>query len=258
MIRHFGLILCSIVSLVFIYPAYAVKSAKQCLQDAKQAQASGSSQLVITMEGLMGGFDGRAAKLARTSLSKSGLDANVAAFSHLNSSLAAQCANAWKKVHGDKLRITFIGHSFGGGLGAMPALKEMAGYGITVQNLVILDGRTGSEVVCGANGGPTFEKPENVEKVISFCQCGFMPGRSFEPGENVENITVYGTSHINLPGSKVAKDRVTELFREEVLIAGSQSEVTPAQIEPSVVSRPPTISRPQTINRRKKTNGLHY
>lgn len=206
-----------ILLIVLLLPMAA--KAESCSDQAQAAFARGEHHLVISMEGLLGGFDGRAARYARQTLADAGREGTVVPFSHIQSSSAARCAAAWKAVHGNSLRVTFVGHSFGGGLGAFPAIEAMGRSGITIQNLIVFDGRMGNEMVCGAFGGPTFRRPANVEHVTNFYQCGAgLPGRTFVEDGHVDNIRLPAAmfGHVNLPSNRYARGVGANLFARRV------------------------------------------
>lgn len=186
-----------------------------CRNAALDAAAKGQSHLVITMEGLMGGVQGRAYRLARDIRLQQGGAYSIEAYSHVNGpSSGAQCAAIWKEIHGKNLRITVVGHSLGGGRAAMQLADRLAKQGITIDDLMILDGRTGQEITCGAGAGPKYQKPTNVVRATAIYQCGFMPGRTFEDGPGVTNIQADAgpLAHINLPGTSVAQNALSSIL----------------------------------------------
>jgi len=204
--------------LVFSSQQVFARLGSQCEVAALNAARNGNHHLVITMEGLMGGIHGRAYDLATSARSASGSNYAVQAYSHAGGpSLAVACVNAWKKVHGNSLRLTLIGHSLGGGA-VIDTANRLAASGVKVQDLVIFDGREGHEVACG-DAGYKYSKPSNVISATAFYQCGFMPGRSFNDGPGVRNIKMDAGpfAHVGLPGTSTAKQVVQALLSKPTL-----------------------------------------
>jgi pimeloyl-ACP methyl ester carboxylesterase len=208
---------------------FGASAQTKCKEQAQQAASQGNHSLIITMEGLFGGRNGRAAAFARRALGRAGKSATVMPYSHTQSSAAAECAAIWKSIHGNRLKVTFVGHSFGGGRGAFPTLEKMAEKGIRVQDLVVFDGRTGSEMVCGELGGPKFTRPPNVDYVTNFYQCGAgLPGRTFVEDGRVRNHRLpegFG-AHVNLPSNSFALDVVSDIFAHRLPDSTGYAPVT--------------------------------
>ncbi len=200
-------------------------SSGTCEAAASRAAASNNPNLVISMEGLCSGPNAGAAAAARATAGASGIGAPVMSYSWLGGAQATRCAEIWKNKFGDKLRLTFIGHSFGGGPGRRSAVDAMARKNIHIQNLVMFDPREAYDVRCGEGGGPKYEVPGNVTNVLNFYQCDAgLPGRTFvcprkDPNCSrhwVKNKLIDGgpnSSHISLPGNRQARLMITDLLR---------------------------------------------
>lgn len=191
-------------------------STRTCEAQANQAAARGNPNLVISMEGLCSGPSAGAAATARATARASGTGATVLNYSWLGGRSAAKCAEIWKNKFGKNLRLSFIGHSFGGGPGRKTAIDEMRARGVTVTNLIMFDPREAEDLRCGEGGGPKYRRPSNVAKVLNFYQCdNGLPGRTFiqEGNGRIYNHRIDGgpnSSHISLPGNATARRIITE------------------------------------------------
>lgn len=262
--NHFSSLAVTLVSFVVLssaIPQIAHANDVKCEKAAKAAAKAGVHHLVLSMEGLMGGTDGRAASYARSILGDSGEIAQVMPFSWTQSSSAASCAKIWKQIHGKNLRLTFIGHSFGGGRGGMSAVKKMSQAGIVIQDLIVFDGRIGNELRCGQNGGQQFQRPSNVERVTNFFQCGGMPGRTFtEETGRVANYELTGSSHINLPSHPDARDVGAAVIRRNEFTQVTPSSAliaTPSNKQLHVATHAPTKDRSDRPAKCER-NGIFY
>ncbi len=194
--------------------AFLWTSTSACRKAALEANARGEHHVAITMEGLGTGFNGFAAAYARRAMRSAGLDSPVMHYSHIQPIAAARCAAEWKAIHGDALRVTFVGHSLGGGAGALRAIRQMDQLGVDVQDLIVFDGRIGHEVVCG-DYGPKFHRPPNVAFVTNFYQCGAgLPGRTFVEDGYVRNIRLSAGigAHVLLPTTNLSHQVGADLF----------------------------------------------
>lgn len=211
------------------------------------AERATQKHLIITMEGLFSGSNGRAASLARQAVGRASSGAGVVPFAWTQSDAAAQCAAYWKKLYGSSLKVTFVGHSFGGGKGAFPLMNKLASLGIRVNHMVVLDGRVcdgqsgamcKAESSCANQGGRVFNRPANVDRVINFYQCGGgLHGRKFREGPGVVNMQLNG-SHIGLPRDPSAMNHIAGLLK-----TSQSSEDNIARIEGDDAGRP-NIFRP--------------
>ena len=202
---------------------------------------STSSHLVITMEGLYGGVNGRSHRLASSYQSAGGYQ--IASFAHLDSlaarssqSLIASCASAWKNRFGSKARITLIGHSLGGG-DVVKVARALGSRGMRVNDMIVMDGREGNEVACGdSRFGRRYSKPRNVSRVTNFYQCGFMPGNKFRKGKGVNNIKIPAAlgQHVNMPSHGTVRS----------VVGGILTRGKVANKRPVATKRPPRRRRP--------------
>lgn len=186
----------------------------ECEKAAQAALSKGNHHLVITMEGLFGGIEGRAHDLTESVREQLKEDFYIQSYSHSTGpKQGAECAKIWKKVHGDALRLTVVGHSLGGGVAAMDLAKNLKN--MTINEMLILDGRHGSELTCGESSKSSqYRKPDNVERATAVYQCGFMAGRTFVKEEGVRNrrSAARPFAHLNLPSSPEAEEELLRLL----------------------------------------------
>ncbi len=185
-----------------------------CAAQAKDAKAQNSHHLIITMEGLMGGVKGRAYTLAKNSNEQLGTGATIKAYSHVaGPSLARKCIAAWKAVHGSQLRLTLVGHSFGGNA-VMRLAENLKADNTTVDDMLLIDGRNGAESFGCRSRGLSYQKPTNVQRATAVFQNGCLAGRSLASGPGVSNIneSAGAFAHVNLPSSAGAVQTMTSIL----------------------------------------------
>lgn len=228
-----------LLALTLLAPPISAYARTSCEQ---AALSSTKTHLIITMEGLMGGVDGRAAAMARRSVAAASSGATVVPFSYTQVAQAAACAEVWKRLYGERLKITFVGHSFGGGRGALPLMNSLAAKGIQVNEMVILDGRVcdqnsgimcREENACANDGGRVLTRPPNVGRVFNFYQCGGgLQGRKFREDGRVQNIQV-NSSHIGMP-----RHEYPNRFLAGLLRGSDSAELNVAQTESTTYTAP--------------------
>jgi hypothetical protein len=152
-----------------------------------------SNHLVVTIEGLGGRLLGSQAQRTATALNRSNYSIlSCAQDTDSELSIASQIVNY--KRNNPNARITVMGHSLGGG----DSVRLLERAGVKIDDLVVWDGRNGSELRCGAGNGPKYRRPKNVTRVTNFYQCGFMPGRRFQAESCVRNVQM-SAGHVSLP-----------------------------------------------------------
>ena len=173
-------------------------------------RAMSSTHIVVTIEGLGGRVFGSKARTVARSVNQSGYD--IADFTHNTpASTIAKCVQEWKKAHGNKTRVSILGHSMGGPT-ADKVARELIRYGTPVNAMFLFDSRHGSDqFACGRRSPQTFAKPSNVKKLINFHQCGALAGRRYS-GSGVENIELNGVPHGSLPQSTPAINRLSSIL----------------------------------------------
>lgn len=203
---------------VFIFMSLALvasNASANCLSQAQSAKSRGQNHLVITMEGLMGGIQGRAYQLAKTTNERNGSQATINAYSHAGGpSAALSCILQWKNTLGSQLRLTVVGHSFGGNA-ALRLADSLADKNIAINDLLVIDGRDGSESFGCRTLGKHYIKPLNVDRATAVYQNGCMAGRFFANGEGVTNIRESSgpLAHLNLPSSSGAIASMNSIFK---------------------------------------------
>ncbi len=191
-------------------------------------ETSTSNHLVVTLEGLGGELLGSPAYRLANRANTNGYQ--IARYSHRHSSSTiAACVRRWLSSTGGG-NVSIVGHSLGGGA-ANQLAATLASQGVNVRDMIVFDGREGSEIRCGGNGGPTYNKPENVDNVFNFYQCGGLPGRTYAAGSGVHNMRL-NSSHIALPSTDAANNLAGRRLnagvvthRQESLVAATESLV---------------------------------
>jgi hypothetical protein len=145
---------------------------------------------------------------------------SIRGFSHaLGPERIATCAREWQSVHGDRLRVTVMGHSLGGGQALIKTADNLEQIGIQIDTLVSLDGRNGPERRCGDKEQP-YVQPRNVDRVYNFRRCGLgLDGREWT-GTHVQNFLV------NSPHSSVPYNSTVHEIMGPVLTGPRASQVS--------------------------------
>jgi pimeloyl-ACP methyl ester carboxylesterase len=186
-------------------------SLANCRADAQRAKQNGNNHLVITFEGLLSGSYTHTYNLAKKANTQTGNRAKIYSYSHAGGpAISVNCVRDWKAVHGDHLRLTVAGHSFGGNA-AMRLANTLNGEGTTIANLVILDGRDGSESFACRSLGKSYQRPPNVVQATAIYQNGCLAGRSFTSDPQSKSLQA-GTSHIGVPYGEVARREMVDIF----------------------------------------------
>lgn len=187
-----------------------VTSAASCRSDAITARERGVHHLVISFEGLASYFAGFVRKGLIAPLARAHGDEFFSMnYAYTSSAKAAACVREWKSVQGSHLRVTVIGHSFGGGI-AVPAFLSAA-RDIDFETVITLDPRSWS---ADANAARTksldqFAAPANVRRFFNFYQRGGMPGYRVLGAENYQ---IQGTTHTALPRNSTVIRAVDDLL----------------------------------------------
>lgn len=223
---------------IYLIPALLsiqLASAGECLREAREAKQSGVKNLVISFEGLGAknlGFvrNGLLAKIGkeirRTAVSKN--------YDYTEDDKAYACVKDFKKIYKEDIRITIIGHSFGGGIGTFKLLARMNGQ--AVQNVITLDPRSMDgdskywrlmsqnynkndfrKVSFNKNNKKkepseaVFECPKNVKigNFYNFYQKGGMPGYEVKGARNFELKNI---SHISVPADRKVQKATKNLI----------------------------------------------
>ena len=108
---------------------------------------------------------------------------------------AAECAAAWQSVLGNRVEISVFGHSFGGGMGAIPAAQRMKARGLNVKNLVVYDPREWDSRRGIMKDKARYSALSGVN-TVNYRQDGGLPG---EFVANSDETTVNGINHGALP-----------------------------------------------------------
>ena len=119
-------------------------------------------------------------------------------------SVARECAQAWRQVHGSALRLLVLGHSFGG-YSALRLAKKLKADGISVDAMLTVDART------TPSNYRHFITPSNVRAHHNFFRKGFMPGYAIE---GAVNKRLRGVSHGTIPGALGVKRRWEAMLGE--------------------------------------------
>ena len=119
-------------------------------------------------------------------------------------SVALETVRAWSEVHGSRLKLVLVGHSFGA-YSALRLATKLAPRGIQVTHFLAIDART------MPGNYRHFVKPSNVGTLYNFFQKGLMPGYSIE-GATL-NRRLSGSSHGRMPGTAPVQERFHAMLR---------------------------------------------
>lgn len=220
----------------------------ECRRQLDSARRSGSRELVVTFEGLLGQeLFGSPVKnqLLRPWMAENGA---VPAIHHgcttsMSASLASGCANqvksamdcvrAFRKALGTRLQLSVIGHSFGGSYGVFNFLRLAEQEGIFIENVMTLDPRTHhDDVATRGKKAPDpamyrYAKPANVGRMINVYQCSGLRGYLVK---NAMNISLCGkASHLGLP-------RHAEVRRLAGSLLGSRRSLVREEDDPTPIT----------------------
>lgn len=208
---------------------------RQSLAWARAAQARGSHTLVVAFEGLWSYSNrfveslyahqdalraGRASRAPRRAsmsfVGKHLLAPNLNQYRNLDflvlpetserprESVALRTLLAWREVHGARLKIVIVGHSFGA-YSALKLANKLGRRGLRVDSLLAIDART------TPGNYKHFVKPSNVGRLYTYFQKGLMPGYRIEGAE--VNQRIRGTSHGKIPGTAPVQERFRAILR---------------------------------------------
>lgn len=207
----------------------------QSLAWARGAEARGSRTLVVAFEGLWSysssfveslyehqdalraGRSSRAPSRARMSfVSKHLLSPNLSRYRDLDflilpetserpeESVALRTISAWREVHGARLKVVLVGHSFGA-YSALKLANKLARRGIQVHGMLAIDART------MPGNYRHFVKPRNVGTLHNYFQKGLMPGYSIDGADLNQRLRGHG--HGRMPGAPEVQARFHALLR---------------------------------------------
>lgn len=220
---------------------------------ACRMQNNGSNNhLVVTIEGLGGRLLGSQAQRTANALNRGNYTVLSCAQDTDSEASIARKIIEFKRAN-PNARITVMGHSLGGG----DSVRILNSAGVTVDDLIVWDGRDGHELTCGSGNGPKYTKPANVKRVTNFYQCGFMPGRRFKEGQCVRNVNMNAgpMAHTQLPNT--SKNYVNGILNGERPTSSEGCSSTVAQndvTEEATPQRRLLVRRPVTsvFNRRSR------
>ncbi|MCO5144019.1 MAG: hypothetical protein M9962_13095 [Oligoflexia bacterium] len=189
---------------------------EQCKEQAENFYRDGKNHLVVTFEGLAMPsesfvYRGLIEKLQNTEI---GSTFAVRAHRYKNAENAMTCIREWVNIHHERLNLTLIGHSFGGGIAVQSLLKTLKQENIKVKHVITLDPRDNSSSIFSCRmqnpGNEKYTRPSHVGQYINFYQCGGgLPGERVSGAENIE---IERATHGNLPSQELVFKRVKELF----------------------------------------------
>ncbi len=203
-----NLILITALTLGLTQTAHAASS---CRSEALDARDKGVHHLVVSFEGLASYFAGFTRRgLIRPLQTKYGATFVSENFSWGSSQKAENCIRDWKVVHGPDLKLSIIGHSFGGGIAVFELLREIKD--IDVANVITIDPRSWTTDRNYRRLGTMdlFTQPANVEEFSNFYQTGAMRGYRVIGATNVK---VSGKGHTRMPTApELYKHAACQLF----------------------------------------------
>lgn len=213
----------------------AAATRAQSLAWARGAQARGSRTLVVAFEGLWSysssfvadlyehqdalraGRSSRAPRRARMSfVSKHLLSPNLSRYRDLDflilpetserpeESVALRTILAWREVHGSRLKIVLVGHSFGA-YSALKLANKLGRRGVQIHGMLAIDART------MPGNYRHFVKPSNVGGLYNYFQKGLMPGYEITGAQVNQRLRGFG--HGKMPSAPPVQDRFHALLR---------------------------------------------
>jgi len=207
----------------------------QSLAWARSAQARGSRTLVVAFEGLWSyssnfveslyahqdalraGRSSRAPRSASMSfVGKHLLSPNISR--HRNhdflvlpetserpaESVGLRTVLAWREVHGSRLKVVLVGHSFGA-YSALKLAKKLGQRGVQVRSMLTIDART------MPGNYRHFVKPSNVGALYNYYQKGLMPGYKITGAQVNQRLRGFG--HGKMPSAPQVQERFHALLR---------------------------------------------
>ena len=119
-------------------------------------------------------------------------------------SVALRTILAWREVHGSRLKLVIVGHSFGAYSGLKLA-KKLARRGVQVQSMLTIDART------MPGNYRHFVKPSNVGALYNYYQKGLMPGYEITGAQVNQRLRGFG--HGKMPSAPQVQERFHALLR---------------------------------------------
>lgn len=201
----------------------SVAHALDCGAAAEDAKERGVHRLVISFEGLAGYMlgavlKGRVIKRA----ANEGLTPKYftpSDYSWTNVDDAYACAKAWHEVHGDKMKLVVMGHSFGGSYGVFGLMPKLEEDGISA-DVITFDARSGSTDANFAQTGNRvlFDRPKNATTFVNFWEINdVMKGYLVKGAVNVQ---VLDRVHMTVTGD----ERAYKIFRN--IVKGDNSSAS--------------------------------
>lgn len=205
--------LCLILSQFFIV---ALAQANSCDQQLQLARRTGQAQLVVSFEGLLG-QELFASPLRRQISPVMKGQGQVPYISHGCTTFifakleqgcqtqvqqAHQCLMKFKRVFGSRLKVSVLGHSFGGSYGVMNFLKAAERSGVFIDQVVTMDARTHHDdrATFGKSApDPSmyrYSKPANVGRFVNLYQCSGLRGYLVKGATNIN--TCGSASHMSI------------------------------------------------------------
>jgi peptidoglycan hydrolase-like protein with peptidoglycan-binding domain len=213
----------------------AAATRAQSLAWARSAQARGSRTLVVAFEGLWSysssfvedlyehqdalraGRSSRAPRRARMSfVSKHLLSPNLSRHQNLDflvlpetserkeESVALRTILAWREVHGSRLKVVLVGHSFGA-YSALKLANKLGRRGVQIHGMLAIDART------MPGNYRHFVKPRNVGGLYNYYQKGLMPGYEITGAQVNQRLRGFG--HGKMPSAPQVQERFHALLR---------------------------------------------
>lgn len=181
-----------------------------CRDEALAASRKGIHHLVVSFEGLASYSAGFVRKGLIAPLIAAHPGRFVSAnFAYTSVTRAELCIREWSSVHGQSLRLTIIGHSFGGGIATFRLFKLIPD--LYISEAVTLDPRswTSDSNLRKTRSLEQFARPVNVGQFLNFYQRGGMPGYRVEGAENFE---LTGVRHTRVPRHEAVRAALTDLL----------------------------------------------
>lgn len=204
--------MCLVMAMSLVFLASA--SAADYTSAANKAKAKGITNLVVSIEGLMS----KPLGFVRNGLVKYLKEKAQTQFASHNFGdnerfEVNKCIKTYRKVIGESLRVTIIGHSFGGGITTFKVLEKIEG--IPVANVVTLDPRSwdGDIQYRIRKSDVIYKRPGNVEitNFLNFFQTGMMRGYQVKGARNVKIKAM----HVAVPKNDQVRKAVLALLDDE-------------------------------------------
>lgn len=111
---------------------------------------------------------------------------------------------AWREVHGSRLKVVLVGHSFGA-YSALKLAKKLGQRGVRVESMLTIDART------MPGNYRHFVKPSNVGALYNYYQKGLMPGYEITGAQVNQRLRGFG--HGKMPSAPHVQERFHALLR---------------------------------------------